>query len=436
VSKDSLVLKSTLMKKVCQAQGSSDKVTSDKKVSVPSKKTTPNHPNSQAIEAEKSTKAKIPTDDKLKADRIANTPSWMNPDVVDPKDSPTNEQVPSENPTSKLESDVMGELCESMPDKSRDISEEESTQAIDISTQMAPNEKGGIPPKETTSEHPISKDSSKKKPEQDKTIKGTAVPDHKSAVDSQTPPAAAVPTSQTSPPEKSDQAQSTDRSMAPDRTPKAPRISKPAESASPQKSEPEKRYGPEAPRKDNIPSAQSEMMALEEKTSPGLRQRINNKLFASESGAGSPRQKVMMVSIPILIIVLIFAFRQVLSTSPEKSKGATSEDDAPAVKADSGSEIDWKIPEPLPEIMRDPAQFLGQNDTTPIEVPDQPAPIDHTKLIKLGGIMYSQDKSSAIINGRIVSVGDIVSGITVLKINKDSVEFELDDHKWTQKVDD
>jgi hypothetical protein len=60
--------------------------------------------------------------------------------------------------------------------------------------------------------------------------------------------------------------------------------------------------------------------------------------------------------------------------------------------------------------------------------------MDKSELIDLGAIIFSQDNSSAIVNGRIVHPGDIVSGITVLKINKNSVEFELDGEKWVQKI--
>jgi len=457
MSTDSLVSKSSLMKKVCRPQDSSDKVKPDRKVSVPSKRKTPkqkkvcrpqdssdkatprpnvnvpskrvtlNHSSPQVIEMEESPEAKISTDDELKADRIVSPPSWMSPDKIDAHDSPIQASVPSEDSSSKAESDVKGESLEA--------AQEESLQAKDLSAQMAPNEKSGIPPKLTTPDHPISKKSSAKKPKQVEATKETIEPDHKDVVDSQTPPAVAVPTSQTSPPEKSHQAQSTQRTMAPDRAAEAPRVSKAVGPPSPQKSESEKRYGPEAPQKENLPSAQPATMTLEERKGPSLRQRINNKFSTSETGVGSTRQKAMMLSIPILIIILIFAFRQVLSTSPNKSKGASSEDDAPVITANSGYEIDWKIPEPLPEIMRDPAKLLTQNDTTQIE-PDQPTPIDISKLINLGGIMYSQDKSSAIINGRIVSVGEIVSGITVLKINMDSVEFERDGEKWVLKVED
>ena len=50
------------------------------------------------------------------------------------------------------------------------------------------------------------------------------------------------------------------------------------------------------------------------------------------------------------------------------------------------------------------------------------------------GILYSQDKPSAVIGNQIVHEGEKVSGATIQKINKDSVEFELDGKKWTQQI--
>jgi type II secretory pathway component PulC len=50
------------------------------------------------------------------------------------------------------------------------------------------------------------------------------------------------------------------------------------------------------------------------------------------------------------------------------------------------------------------------------------------------GIVYSEDSSFAIIGTEIVHEGGTVSGATVVKINPDSVEFEMNGKRWTQKV--
>lgn len=53
----------------------------------------------------------------------------------------------------------------------------------------------------------------------------------------------------------------------------------------------------------------------------------------------------------------------------------------------------------------------------------------------VNGIIYSTDNPCAVVGSRIVSVGDVVNGATVVKINPKSVEFERDNNKWTQYVE-
>ena len=48
--------------------------------------------------------------------------------------------------------------------------------------------------------------------------------------------------------------------------------------------------------------------------------------------------------------------------------------------------------------------------------------------------MYSEDNPTAVVGKKIVHVGEKVSGATVVGIDKDSVEFEMNGKEWTQKV--
>jgi type II secretory pathway component PulC len=54
--------------------------------------------------------------------------------------------------------------------------------------------------------------------------------------------------------------------------------------------------------------------------------------------------------------------------------------------------------------------------------------------ITVKGIVYSEDNPSAIIGNEILHEGDKVSGATIVKINKNSVEFEMNGKKWSEKV--
>ncbi len=52
------------------------------------------------------------------------------------------------------------------------------------------------------------------------------------------------------------------------------------------------------------------------------------------------------------------------------------------------------------------------------------------------GILYSNTKSSVVIDDKrkIVHEGNVIHGITIVKIHKDKVEFAKNDQRWTQKV--
>lgn len=49
-------------------------------------------------------------------------------------------------------------------------------------------------------------------------------------------------------------------------------------------------------------------------------------------------------------------------------------------------------------------------------------------------ILYSEDNPSALIGDKILKEGDTIDGVKVVKINKDSVEFEKDGQQWTQRM--
>lgn len=52
----------------------------------------------------------------------------------------------------------------------------------------------------------------------------------------------------------------------------------------------------------------------------------------------------------------------------------------------------------------------------------------------VSSIAYSEKGSLAFINGQMVFEGAVVDGVTVLKIHQDTVEFEANGRRWTQKV--
>jgi len=179
------------------------------------------------------------------------------------------------------------------------------------------------------------------------------------------------------------------------------------------------------PPKSAVPEQRRADVAIEAGTQDRLQQiweQIKGKLLASKPGANTSKQKAMVILVPVLFIVFIIVFSQVLSTPVRGAKGPQVPSAANAA-AVAGDNIDWQIPDPYPTTLRDPMRF----DSGAIN-PDQ----TDRPIVK--GIIYSESGSSAVVGNQIVREGEKVSGATVVKINKDSVEFDLNGKKWTQKV--
>jgi hypothetical protein len=173
---------------------------------------------------------------------------------------------------------------------------------------------------------------------------------------------------------------------------------------------------------------------LLEAAGQGLWQQIKDKLFTPKPGVSPTKQKAVVIMVPVLAIIMIFAFRQVLSKAPRQTEGAGT-DDAPVIvaNADSGHEIDWKIPEPIAVIMRDPIKLPDESNTQNAD-PNETTGKVTTGTIIIRDIVYSHDKPSAVIGSKIVYVGDKINDVTIIKIDRDSIEFEKDGDRWEQNV--
>jgi hypothetical protein len=195
--------------------------------------------------------------------------------------------------------------------------------------------------------------------------------------------------------------------------------------------------------KQPAPTIQPDDGPSVEDTSIGLWRRTKEKLFTPKPGVNPTRQKALVIMVPILTIIMIFAFRQVLSKAPRQTEGAGT-DNAPAVtaNADDGHEIDWKIPEPITVIARDPIKLPDESDSQNAEQngkenAEQNESADNKPKqgeIIIRDIVYSDDRPSAVIGSKIVYIGDKVNDATIVNINRDSIEFEKGEKRWVQKV--
>jgi hypothetical protein len=153
---------------------------------------------------------------------------------------------------------------------------------------------------------------------------------------------------------------------------------------------------------------------------------VKGMLFASKRGVNTARQKIIMILIPVLCVIFVLVFINAFSGPSRKTTKQPDVAKAPGKTANSNSrsKINWEIPQPYPADIRDPMQLGPTAASAGTEV----------NQLVVRGIVYSKDNPSAVIGTQIVHQGDKVSGVTVLEINEDSVEFEADGRTWTQKV--
>ena len=153
---------------------------------------------------------------------------------------------------------------------------------------------------------------------------------------------------------------------------------------------------------------------------------IKSKFSNILHSAHNPRQKMMAVLIPILFVVLIWVIGRAFNTTPTRTIEAGTFDLKPISAAPIRDK--WKVPEEYPADMRDPMQY-GSSPSA------KEQRTSYDKII-VRGIVYSDDRPTAIIGNEIAGVGDEVYGATIIKINTNSVEFQMNDNIWTQTVQD
>lgn len=162
-------------------------------------------------------------------------------------------------------------------------------------------------------------------------------------------------------------------------------------------------------------------------------QQMKAKLFAPKAGLSPTRQKAMVVLVPVLAIALVFVLTRVMS-SPSRSVAKGMQKEPATAVTDSSGQIDWKVPPPYPATHRDPMQF-GPLVTAQAEPQTAQTAAPQPEELIIKSILHSDTKPSAVIGTSIVHEGDKILGATVLKIDKDRIEFEKDGKRWTQQVE-
>ena len=154
--------------------------------------------------------------------------------------------------------------------------------------------------------------------------------------------------------------------------------------------------------------------------------KVKTRLFDSQGVQSQPKQKMMAVLVPVLALVMVFMLMRAFKTPENAGASVTVENTEQVQTASVSVQEIWQVPQVYPADLRDPMNAASVKAT----VNGTP----HAALLTVSGILYSEDKASAVIQGQIVYEGDTMLGATLVKINKKSVEFEKDGKTWTQKV--
>jgi hypothetical protein len=152
-------------------------------------------------------------------------------------------------------------------------------------------------------------------------------------------------------------------------------------------------------------------------------EQVKAKLLTPRRGTSPAKQKMMILALPVLMVVLLLvvvhAIKKPAGTAAKASQKAS------AVGAFS-AKISWELPAVIPDNLRDPMVFGSVPTAQNREAANKP-------VVK--GIVYSADNPCAVVGDRIVSAGDTVGDVKIVKINPNSVEFAMGDKNWTQEVE-
>jgi hypothetical protein len=194
---------------------------------------------------------------------------------------------------------------------------------------------------------------------------------------------------------------------------------------------------PQMPQGRSVEKAPVEAVVIEASGGSNFLGQISEfvgRLFASGPGVDSSQKKKMVLLVPAVIVVLVIVYTRLFSgptgtipvgpTTPTGIVGVVS------------TEINWQEPDLYPESLRDPMRAeLVRTSNTATTTNDEGTEVvvENVPQLDLRVIMWS-DNPSILIGTKILHEGEEINGVTILKIYKDSIEFEKDGKKYEQKL--
>jgi len=160
------------------------------------------------------------------------------------------------------------------------------------------------------------------------------------------------------------------------------------------------------------------------------RRKVRVKSRSRQKKSRNGRQIAMTMLIPALAVTLLVLVRKPAQAPPVAA--AATLDTAPAASASiSEVEIDWEIPPAYQANGRDPMSLVSPQIQDEAYVETR---VEAGERLDIKGVLYSDDRPAAVIGTRLLHEGEQIAGITVIRIERDAVEFEMNGQHWRQTV--
>jgi hypothetical protein len=153
------------------------------------------------------------------------------------------------------------------------------------------------------------------------------------------------------------------------------------------------------------------------------------KLSASSGGPGPKIGKLALVGVLALVLVVVVGMALVPPASSKAQEKKSGEEKSGAVVKKAADTIAWPVPEPYPTGLRDPMAIV-----VPPKIEEEPEEKTQQVLFVIRGVVLGENSNTAIVGSEIVSVGDTVQGATVIRIDRNEVEFDKEGQRWVQTV--
>ena len=178
-------------------------------------------------------------------------------------------------------------------------------------------------------------------------------------------------------------------------------------------------------------SAASPRAGEDRHPTPAARRQVRTRARNQSDRRNRVMQTGMAVLVPILAITFVLVVRNAFKpVSPGTVKAVTS---LPSVaKPAADVEVDWEIPPVYQADGRDPMRIVSSSVQDMEGVVTQ---ADVRKKLDVRGVVLAGSRLAVIIGTHLVREGDAVpdiSGLTVIRIGDDGVEFGLNGKSWKQ----